>query len=93
MTTLKGMTKQIWDNMPEGERERLRDLSGLTKQLIGCEGWRVEAITFYGEMRRFIVGRSTGWKPCHIELLRRDSTGGAGAHMQYRSVRRLYRVR
>jgi hypothetical protein len=48
----------------------------LTPQLIGLEGRRVEVVTSYGETERFIVGRSTGWIPCHIALCRKDSSGG-----------------
>ncbi|ARB12071.1 hypothetical protein STCF118_0070 [Salmonella phage ST-118] len=47
-----------------------------TPQLVGLEGRRVEVVDAYGEKRRFIVGRSSGWMPCHIEIARRDSNGG-----------------
>lgn len=67
------------------------DYSGLTPQLLNHEGWRVEVVTTYGETRRFYVGRSTGWKPCHLEIKRRDSDGGFSAEYKYQSVRRLYR--
>ena len=51
----------------------------LTPQLVGLEGKRVE-VTEPGEPpRRFIVGRSTGWMPCHLEIKRRDSSGGFAA--------------
>jgi hypothetical protein len=51
----------------------------LTPQLVGLEGKRVE-VTEPGEKpRRFIVGKSTGWMPCHIERKRRDSSGGYAA--------------
>ncbi|EEC5187408.1 hypothetical protein HRW90_004750 [Salmonella enterica] len=49
---------------------------GLTPQLVGLEGRRVEVVDAYGEKRRFIVGRSSGWMPCHLEIARRDSHGG-----------------
>jgi len=48
----------------------------LTPQLKGLVGRRVEVIDCYGEKRRFIVGRSCGWMPCHLEIARRDSSGG-----------------
>jgi hypothetical protein len=67
------------------------DYSGLTPQLLDHEGWRVEVVTTYGETKRFYVGRSTGWKPCHIEVLTRRSLGGISADREYESVRRLYR--
>lgn len=48
----------------------------LTEALIGLEGTRVEVVDSFGDKRRFWVGKSTGWIPCHIELARRDSSGG-----------------
>jgi len=72
------------------ERDAKRDLSGLTKQLIGLEGWRVEVETLYGETRRFYVGRSTGWVPCHLEVKTRRSMGGFGAEREYKRVEKLY---
>jgi hypothetical protein len=87
------MTQARWDKMTPVEREKERDYSGLTDQLRGLEGWRVEVITTYGETRRFIVGRSTGWRPCHLEIARRNSTGGGAAEKEYASVRRLYNAR
>jgi hypothetical protein len=48
----------------------------LTPQLIGLEGKRVEIVDCYGDRRRFYVGKSTGWIPCHLEIPRRDSSGG-----------------
>ena len=87
------MDQKTWNALTDEQRNKLRDLSGLTPQLIGLEGWRVEAETEYGERRRFIVSRSSGWHPCHIELSRRNSTGGMGASQNYVSVRKLYKVR
>jgi hypothetical protein len=48
----------------------------LTPQLVGSEGRRVEVVDCCGQRRRFIVGRSTGWLPCHLEIARRNSSGG-----------------
>lgn len=90
---LEGMTQERWSAMSERQREELRDLSGLSPQLKNLEGYRVEVITKYGEKRRFIVGRSTGWRPCNLEIPRRNSSGGGGAERQYKSVRILERVR
>jgi len=87
------MTQAIWDKMTPREREAARDNSDLSPQLIGLEGWRVEVVTTYAKTRRFIVGKSTGWKPCHLELARRDSIGGGRADKFYKSVRKLYLVR
>lgn len=48
----------------------------LTPELVGLEGSRVEVVDKWGEKRRFKVGRSTGWIPCHIELFNSRSNGG-----------------
>lgn len=47
----------------------------LVPALVGLEGRRVEC-RLYGEVRRFIVGKSTGWMPCHLEVKTKRSTGG-----------------
>ena len=49
---------------------------GLHPALVGLEGRRVEAVSENGEKRRFRVGRSTGWVPCHLELAGARSSGG-----------------
>jgi hypothetical protein len=88
------MTQDKWNAMTTAEKDKVRDLSGLSKQLIGLEGCRVEVVDLMtGETRRFIVGRSSGWRPCHIELRNRTSRGGISANWEYASVRKLYRVR
>jgi hypothetical protein len=69
-----------------------RFLCELSPQLIGLEGHRVE-VSAHGETRRFIVGKSTGWIPIHLEIARRDSSGGGGASRTYDSVRDLGKVR
>ena len=84
------MTQERWNTMNPTQRAAARDLSGLSPQLTGLEGWRVEVVTTYGETRRFIVGRSTGWRPCHIEISRRGARGGPSAAREYESVRTLY---
>ena len=71
-----------------------RSQSELTPELRGLEGWRVEAVDRWGQRRRFIVGKSTGFIPCHLELCRRDSSGGpAVSGAPFSSVRRLEQVR
>ena len=87
------MTWDIWKNLPKHEQEKRRDLSGLSPQLTEWKGWRVEVVTTYGETRRFIVGQSAGWRPCSLEIARRDSSGGGCADREYASVRPLYKVR
>lgn len=54
-----------------------RSKSQLIPELIGKEGKRVEVVTSWGEKVRFIVGKSTGFIPCHLELKRKDSIGGS----------------
>ena len=94
ITALDGMTAAKWDSLTQIERDRLRDNSYLTPQLKGSEGWRVEVTDSPGDKpHRFIVGRSTGWRPCHIELANRRSSGGIMASQKYASVRTIERVR
>lgn len=87
------MDWDTWKAMPEHEKAKHRDLRLLTPQLVGLEGWRVEVEDVGGVKRRFIVGRSTGWWPCHLEIARRNSSGGTAAPPSYANVRRLYKVR
>lgn len=88
------MTQAKWDSLSPAERDRIRSTDNLTPQLVGLEGWRVEVIDCYRETRRFIVGRSAGWKPCHIELAKRNSHGGPAVHgTPFFKVRKLYKVR
>jgi hypothetical protein len=81
-----------WMGLTEAQRIQLRDMSGLTEQLRGLEGCRVEVLDRYGETRRFNVGRSTGWRPCHLELHNRASRSGSPAHNSYHSVKLVRRV-
>lgn len=91
--TLEGMTQAKWDSLSHSQKDSLRSEDGLSPQLKGLEGYRIEVVTDYGEKRRFIVGRSTGWIPCHIEVSRRNASGGIGAERHYQSVRILYKAR
>jgi hypothetical protein len=74
-------------------RDSERAVYDLSPQLTGLEGHRVEVIDRHGERRRFIVGKSTGWAPCHLEIKRIDSSGGGPADREYQSVHDLGRVR
>ena len=87
------MTQDVWDRLGPVVRESIRDNSELTPELIGKEGFRVEATTADGERRRFIVGKSTGWRPIHLEIKTRRSLGGFPAERSYASVRTIERVR
>jgi len=60
----------------------------LTSQLVGLEGKHVEVVDKWDERRRFVVGKSTGWVPCHLELKTRASRGGeAVMGAPFKSVR------
>lgn len=62
--------------------------SELTPQLKGLEGKRVEVVDSYGETRRFKVGKSTGWIPCHLEIASDRLHGGGPVYgSPFRSVR------
>lgn len=71
---------------------------GLHPQLKGLEGWRVEVVENRpGDSqtrRRFIVGRSTGWAPVHLEIRNANSSGGEPApSSMFASVTKIERVR
>lgn len=51
----------------------------LIPELIGLEGKRIE-VERDGERVRFIVGKSTGWAPIHLEIERRNSSGGGSVY-------------
>jgi hypothetical protein len=69
-------------------KDGIRCDAELTPQLIGLERKRVEVVDCYGEKRRFQVGKSTGWMPCHLEIHNRRSSGGPAAMgTPYKSVR------
>lgn len=61
-----------------------RSKSELTPELIGFEGKRVEVVKRWpsGNEKtiRFIVGKSTGFIPCHLQIMRRNSTGGCAVY-------------
>ncbi len=81
------MTQGIWDGLTPAEREAVRSDANLSPQLVGLEGCRVEVLDKDGDTRRFQVGRSTGWMPCHLELHNRASHGGGSADREYATVR------
>lgn len=63
-------------------------MANLSPQLLGKEGWAVE-VDDDGELRRFIVGRSAGWLPHHLEVTERN-VRGTRARMEYTRVTKLY---
>ncbi len=52
----------------------------LIPELTGLEGKRVEVVDDDGQTRRFIVGKSTGWCPIHLEIESRRDDGGIGVY-------------
>ena len=52
-----------------------RSKSQLNPKLIGLEGKRIEC-NLHGVKTRFIVGKSTGFIPCHLEIKTSRSSGG-----------------
>jgi len=57
--------------------ESYRSKSELIPEFIGNEGRKVEVITSYNEKERYIIGKSTGFIPCHLEIKKRNSSGGS----------------
>ena len=86
------MTQQIWNSMTPAQKDAARDLSELVPELIGQEGWRIEVTYPSGTKHRYYVSRSTGWRPCHIEVANRRSMGGPSVYWPAGTTfRRLYR--
>jgi len=91
---LASMTRSKWDAMPRRERDKIRDISSMSPQLIGLEGWQVEVIDMEDDRpRKFIVGRSSDWRPVHLELATRRSRSGDIAELEYKTVRKIRKVR
>lgn len=66
--------------------------ANLHPELRGREGCRVEVTTPDGQRSRFIVGRSSGWMPCHIEIARHGSSGGPEVYIPEGSKVRVLEV-
>lgn len=89
--TLKGYNeyKAIIDTAGSyAVRANKRCESQLTPQLIGLEKKTVEVVDQDGQTRRFLVGKSMGWLPIHLEVGIGD-IGGPAAYGPYKSVRVL----
>ncbi len=76
----------------QNEKTRWQSSSELTPELVGFEHKRVEVVHQWPnqqpEKTRFIVGKSTGWIPCHLEIkTRRNISGGAVCLGKILSVR------
>jgi hypothetical protein len=72
----KTMDLATWSRMTPEEKDYHRDLSGLIPELVAAEGWRIEVTRPDGTVERYYVGRSLGWRPCHIAVKTRRSHGG-----------------
>lgn len=69
----------------------LRCPAELEPRLIGLEGKRVEVAYADGAKSRFYVGKSTGWLPVHLEIKRRNSSGGAPVYLPDTATLRVIR--
>ena len=72
---------EAYEQLVEVARQRnlatgWRSQSELAPELMGLEGKRVEIVDCWRQKRRFYVGKSTGFIPVHLEIARRNSTGG-----------------
>ena len=56
--------------------ENYKSKSDLIPEFIGKEGKRVEVVTSYNEKQRYIIGKSSGFIPCHLEIKKGNSIGG-----------------
>lgn len=90
---LAGMTRLKWDALTARERADIRDNSSLSPQLVGLEGWLVEVVDMEDRRRKFIVSRSSDWRPVHLELATKRSRSGEIAELEYKSVRKVRKVR
>lgn len=94
VSPLSGMTQARWNGMTPAQRDAVRDNSDLSSQLNGLEGHKVQVQdTPTSKPRNFIVGKSTGWRPVHLEIKTSRSSGGGPANKSYHSVRSLGKVR
>jgi hypothetical protein len=72
------------------EESGIKSSADLTPQLVGLEGKQVEVVDSYGEKRKFFVGKSMGWIPCHLEIEKRNDDGGCAVMgAPFRSIRIL----
>ncbi len=66
------------------------NLAKLCLQLIGLEGWLVRAVDLGGEVREFVVGRTTDSRPYHVEIKPDFSSARDADHRGYHSVKLLW---
>lgn len=53
-----------------------RSESELIPEFIGNEGRKVRVVTSYGETMTYTIGKSTGYIPCHLMIMRSNAMGG-----------------
>ena len=53
----------------------------LESRFVGLEGKRVQVTDIDGNRRRFYVGKSMGWMPCHLEIKTRRSIAGGATYL------------
>jgi hypothetical protein len=87
------MTYEKWRRLKETERLVLADYSQLVPALRQYEGDRVEVTYPDGDKARFWVGRSTGWRPIHLEINTTRSDGGCQVYFPEGTTVRLVRRR
>lgn len=70
-----------------------RCLAELDPRIDQYRGRRVEVTEPDGAKRRFIVGMSTGWMPCNLEIFRRTARSGSAAHLGPHETIKLVEVK
>jgi hypothetical protein len=83
--TMRILEEALIAALGEGETA----VAGLTPDLHGLEGHRVEVTTLDGETRRFVVGLSSDPIPCHLEITDWTDLGKRPAEAAYEAVRDL----
>lgn len=71
------MTQEEWNRMSRAEREDAMDRSALHPALVGWEGRKVTVSAREYGRKTFIVGRTTGWRPRHLAVARRNAMGSS----------------
>lgn len=66
---MEKMTQAKWDALSAIDRDKIRDISELHPKLIGLESRTIICMR-NGKIRKFRVGRTTGWRPVHLAMSR-----------------------
>lgn len=76
------------------EKTGWKSQAELTRQLTPFYGYKVEIVDCNNEKRKFIVGKSGGWMPCHIELQNVNSKSGPAVYgAPFKSVKTISQVK